>query len=286
MSSCGCRKTLVKVDSMGEPRLIESVADLVRVVSEWGCESLEPETAAHGIWYRGQADKKNDLVPGVERHFFMERASKRWPHLSDQDRQLRAERSLNKQFMRLGASFFGEQNDMVRIYFLAQHYDLPTRLLDWTTNPLAALFFACQKSEFDGRLFVIHYGQIDRTNPRPRLPDAERGGRHGSDVTATVEYLFGDTEVRPENPGIIPILPALRFPRMMRQGSCFTLHMPGAKKLVFDEESVPVGSGILSYEIPAGDKGSILAQLRCLGVGWSSLFAHLEYLAREVKESF
>jgi hypothetical protein len=39
--------------------------------------------------------------------------------------------------------------------FLAQHYGLPTRLLDWTENPLVATYFAVERPDDDGCIWAL-----------------------------------------------------------------------------------------------------------------------------------
>jgi type I restriction enzyme M protein len=47
---------------------------------------------------------------------------------------------------------------------LAQHFKLPTRLLDWTENPLVALFFAIQSTSELKKPFAVWAFAVDRSD--------------------------------------------------------------------------------------------------------------------------
>lgn len=77
------------------------------------------------VYYRGESNNNYLLRPKVGRHNY---------NLSDEINML-------EHFKRRSNMFVKAKNDFEWLA-LAQHHGLPTRLLDWTSNPLVACFFA------------------------------------------------------------------------------------------------------------------------------------------------
>jgi hypothetical protein len=263
---------------------IKSLKQLMDLAIGWEAVAAE-ENPIEWIWYRGQADKEWDPLPTVERPWFRGRAKEHIEFPKETKRQLSVERRINREFRQRAAMLLGD-DDLVKTYFLAQHYGLPTRLLDWTTNPLAALFFAVCEPEFhgkDGRLFVQKPGIIG--NKVPTMWTTERNPC----VVEAIRFLFGEAVELPSRPCIFPIIPEMRFPRMLQQSTRFTLHLPCAESLSIPVvEGSPKTGGCTSgaYDIPSRMKADFLWQLRRLNVHWASLFPEMDYVTKEIRAAF
>ncbi|RZP63455.1 FRG domain-containing protein [Vibrio vulnificus] len=83
--------------------------------------------------FRGVINSDYSLIPSVGR----------LPKLGDELEELEREHMLLKQFkLKSSLKIQCEPKNDWEWLSLAQHYGLPTRLLDWSTNPLIALYFA------------------------------------------------------------------------------------------------------------------------------------------------
>ena len=97
------------------------------------------------VWFRGQQDATWRLEPGIYRSHIP---------APNEDERLILERHLNQDFQIEAAGLLSGRETRAELYFLQQHYGLPTRLLDWTHRPLAALYFAAFNDGVDGAFFI------------------------------------------------------------------------------------------------------------------------------------
>jgi hypothetical protein len=167
--------------------------------------------------------------------------------------------------------------------FLAQHFGLPTRLLDWTDGALLGLYFAlCHCTPIVWMLDAAKLNELSLPPEHRHLAGelALTWYRHDVNIAAAnigAAWTYGSGGTRLP----VAIHPTFIHPRMSSQRSCFTVHGQCKQPLI---EQVP--ELLTRFEIDESEQDAMRKHLRRLGVGHSTVWPELDGLAKELSDIF
>lgn len=121
-----------------KPESIKSVVDFISAIKHWDTGRDQSMTPI----FRGQTNKSWDVQPGILR--------------PGRAKFLENERNAVRDLLSIHPQEFQHDSSMFDKLVTMQHFGLPTRLLDVTSNPLVALYFSSAPSEIevDGRVDI------------------------------------------------------------------------------------------------------------------------------------
>jgi hypothetical protein len=245
------------------------------------------------LWWRGQADKSYSLQPGAYR---------RHPDGKSYD-----EYALLSHFRKRGIAKLGHRTQPSSDFnwlLLAQHYGLPTRLLDWSESPLIALYFAVYDGEDesrsdqkDGSLWMLsptYMNEVeslsdDSKNAFKGMADSEDhvvqamamqvSGYKDDAILTRHPNLTRDTNGKINYPGVLAISTEDIDERIVAQSGRFTIH--SCQEGI--ETRVNADRYLRKFIVPSDSKESLREELWLMGIRRWDLFPDLQTLAKELK---
>jgi hypothetical protein len=157
---------------------------------------------------------------------------------------------------------------------LAQHYGLPTRLLDWTQSLTTALYFACQNNRVDGMVLAIKPRDLNRMSLDKSTVDVLDPEE---DAEIIQKYLDLGPDERVDGLRTVAVRPAWNSDRIIMQQGMFTLH---GEQFALDKEQAP---SLIGLPILKESKPQLLYQLERVGTGEMFIFPEPEHICNHLK---
>ncbi|WP_395478284.1 FRG domain-containing protein [Pseudomonas aeruginosa] len=282
------------LDSQGGEKSTSKIGSVRTFISV--IEGIEQD-ATSVIFYRGHGNHTYKLTPSLYRNSGWVRNE----HVIFHELVLRCP----SDFELSGSTF----NILVKM----QHYSLPTRLLDITTNPLVALYFACTGGgTADAEVIMfripkdeIRYYDSDRVSVISnigRLPSHSRFPQKTSlekfneneDIIKLVREIqrekpYFEARINPSDvSSVVCVKPVLDNPRIIKQDGAFLLF--GVNKEKANPAEVPqkylLSNDDFRLIITGKEKAKILEQLSSLGITRSTIYPEIEHVAGYLSEKY
>ncbi len=222
----------------------------------------------HTLWFRGMANKSWELLPSIQRS----------------PERIANERFITNDFY-IKAKQVMEHSPDKKNYAawmsIMQHYGLPTRLLDWSSSPLVATFFAVEYNEkernADACIWVLDpvklnryekFGgciyPVDADTAQHMLLPAFKGHGHHDDLKDKI-LACHSTE---------------NNLRMYSQQANFTIHNTNKMLTQLDYPGL-----LYKIIIPAELKNKFLYDLAIFGITESFIYPDLDHISNDLKVS-
>lgn len=242
-------------------RIVNGVGELIDAIRE------VKSTYNSAIWYRGQANADWSLLPGLLR-----------------ESRAISETTLLSRFKQSAAMLTESRpTSSFDWIFLMQHYGVPTRLLDWSENPLVALYFAVCDSNIhmddDAAIWLLMPSEL---NKYANIIDKSEGSYIPSFDDQEVEGYSTESVRQSQRLELFPIatIATRNNPRIQAQMGTFTIHHNKSISI----ENVGDGKHTSKFIIPKESRNKLLSELSLLGVNKFSLFPEMESIGNILKE--
>ncbi len=234
---------------------INSLAGYVSEISRLSVEWSDTQNGEVKLWCRGQSNAEWGLVPGEYR----------LPEMN-------VEEIASEFQLKARPLLHSAPQSKWEWYFIMQHYGLPTRLLDWTSGALLALYFALRADagENDAGVWVLDPWALNqRSAKKPELIlSTEPVAR------AYLNSRFG-TNRRGRFP--VAVVPPYNSERITVQRGSFTVHGTDRRGLehIYTDR-------LAKITVPKGAAIQLKRELRASGIGEFTVLPDLDGVCREI----